>query len=249
MAWWALFAATIAVGLSATPDLLDWSASLAVRSPLLPRLIDRLEGPVPPAERPEALLRAGLLERLQQADRRWLPRTEPLPGGGTRYIYARRPGEPALSIPELQALIASPPSHAAEQRAIVALLGGLGRIGVRLQLAEPRKTGAAAEWDHSRRTLRIAPAALQQGSLDFARMLNHEAIHVAQSCAAGHLRARPHRLGLPAGDDPTIERQISDPIYAGASAWESDLEREAYSQQNRLGQGEALLYRHCSPTA
>ena len=247
MAWWALLGAALALGLAATPDLLDWSASLAVRSPLLPRLIDQLEGPVPPAERPEALLRAGLLARLSASDRQWLPRSEPLPGGGTRYTYARRPGEPELSISQLRALIAAPPRYDAERQSIVSLLSALERSGVRLQVAEPRKTGAAAEWDHSRRTLRIAPAALNQRSPDFVRMLNHEAIHVAQSCAAGHLRARPHRLGPATASDPAIERQIRDPIYAGASAWEHDLEREAYAQQDLLGRGEALLRQHCRP--
>lgn len=247
MVWWALLGASIALALAATPDLLDWSASLAVRSSVLPRLMDQLEGPVPSSERPVALLQAGLLDRLSDSDRQWLPRREPLPGGGTRFLYARRPGEPELTLGQIQALILDPPSYQREHQAIVSLLTTLQRVGVRLQVAETRKRGAAAEWDHSRRTLRIAPPALDQRSVDFARMLNHEAIHVAQSCAAGHLRARPRRLGPAAASDPSIEQQIRDPIYAGASAWEHDLEREAYAQQDQLGRGEALLRRHCRP--
>jgi hypothetical protein len=217
--------------------------------------------PLDPALRPLALLDDGLLERLEQADLDWIPRAEPLPEGGTRYVYRRRPGEPELSLPQIRALIARPPSRAAERQAIVRLLTTLERTGAGVGLIEPIKTGAAAEWDPQARTIRVRPDVPDQGSLEFARVLNHEAIHVAQSCAAGAVGATPRPLGLitaadpPAGgsgsagtgggSDPVAIRQLQDAVYADLSPVERRMEKEAYALQNRLDLGVKLLRIHC----
>lgn len=220
--------------------------------------------PPDPALRPSALLQEGLMPRLVQADRAWIPRAEPLPEGGTRYIYRRRPGDPELTLPEIRALIARPPSHAQERQAIVSLLTILERVGAGVGLLEPIKIGAAAEWDPQARTLRIRPDVPDQGSLELARVLNHEAIHVAQSCAAGGVGANPRPLGLfsdghpragtPAArvadgwkgsSDPAVLRQLQDPVYANLSPVERRMEQEAYALQERLDLGVKLLRIHC----
>ncbi len=46
----------------------------------------------------EALLYA----RLDEGDRRWLPRAQRLPDGRTRYIYRRRRGEPPSPLPRFR---------------------------------------------------------------------------------------------------------------------------------------------------
>jgi hypothetical protein len=255
----------VALALAALPDLLDGMASQAVGTATLPRLLERFE-PLPrPEQQPQALIAAGLLEQLAESDRAWVPSAEPLPDGGIRYLYKRRPGEPELTIPEIRALMAHPPRHEEERQAIVALLDILQQAGVALQLSEPFKSGAAAEWDHQVRTLRIRPDVVERGTLDFARVLNHEAIHVAQSCAGGGLRSRPVSLGIastqsaPRGIPPTggappggvppvpapLASPLADPLYAGASEREQAMEREAYAHQNRLGIGRALVAIHC----
>ncbi len=217
-----------------------------------------------PALRPLALLDAGLMPRLQQADRAWIPRAEPLPEGGTRYVYRRRPGDPELTLSQIRALIAHPPSHGAERRAIVALLTTLERVGAGVGLIEPIKAGAAAEWDPQARTLRIRPDVPDQGSLEFARVLNHEAIHVAQSCASGGVGASPRPLGIHPGGtsspgrqgsrgpgvtqaevDQASMQQLRDPVYADLSPAERRMEEEAYALQNRLDLGVKLLGIHC----
>ena len=88
-------------------------------------------------------------------------------------------------------------------------------------------------------------------------MLNHEAIHVAQSCAAGGVGANPQPLGLAlassdavaAGRDSTarqiVAHPLDDPVYADLSPRERRMEQEAYSLQNRVGIGTALLRIHC----
>ncbi len=189
---------------------------------------------------------ATLLQQLAIADRQWLPRAEILPNGVTRYHYRRRAGEPKLSVAELRALIANPPSFRAERLAIGELMTVLAAAGVRLELTKPRKPGAAGEWDPSSRTLRIQPRVVGKGSLEFARVLNHEAIHVAQSCRNRGLRSSPRPLGLPAQVPGHLAAVLEEPIYRMASEHVRKLEREAYANQERLGLGARLVRQHCS---
>lgn len=186
-----------------------------------------------------------LLHSLAVADQQWRPRTQALPGGGTRYVYRKRAGEPDLSLAEIKALIANPPRFEREREQIRALWRQLGSLGVRLSLEQPRKPGAAGEWDPRLRTLRIKPAVVGKGSAEFARVLNHEAIHVAQSCSGGSIGAAPRPLGLPEQLPPSLQTVLQEPTYAKSTARERQLEREAYANQHQLDLGLTLLKMHC----
>jgi len=186
-----------------------------------------------------------LLQQLAIADRQWRPRAEPLPGGGTRYVYRRRPGDPELTLGQIKALMRDPPTFADERQRIVDLRRALVALGVRLELRQPHKPGAAAEWDPAARTLRIKPALVAKGSAEFAKVLNHEAIHVAQSCQGGGIGALPRPLGLPQQLPAHLQSVLQHSPYTRASATERALEREAYAHQDRLNLGLALLNLHC----
>lgn len=192
-----------------------------------------------------ALSVAALLTRLAEADRQWIPTREILPHGGVRYHYKRRAGDPELGIGQIRELIANPPTFGREQAAIRALLSRLLHVGVVVQLTEPRKQGAAAEWDPAQRTIRIRPRVVGKGSREFAKVLNHEAIHVAQSCFGGRLQGSPRPLGLNDALPPTLASVLNEPLYQEASALERRLEREAYAHQDRLELGVRLVERHC----
>jgi hypothetical protein len=249
-----LLPAGIAIGLSvaattllltAAPDLLKVVATLAVRYPLVPGWMQRFDPPPDPRRAPLLLLRNGLVRQLAEGDARWTPRVEYLSDGGTRYFYHRRPGEPPLSLEQIRALIDLPPSFDQEREAVVELLRTLQDAGVQLDLTKPYKPAAAAEWDGSSRTLRVDPSVVKHGTLDFARVLNHEAIHVAQSCYGGGLRATPKLLGIDNQLRPELAEQLEQPTYKEATATERSLEAEAYANQNRLGLGAELVGRHC----
>ena len=187
-----------------------------------------------------------LLQGLADADRAWIPRAERLPDGRTRYVYKRRAGDPELTIPQIRALIASPPSFQRERLAITGLLAELRRVGVRIELSQPRKRGAAGEWEPRQRTIRILPRVVGKGSREFAKVLNHEAIHVAQSCGVlGRLRTSPRPLGLGEQMPESLASVLEEPLYRHASATEQRLEREAYANQERLELGAALVRQHC----
>jgi hypothetical protein len=194
----------------------------------------------PPLDRADRLL-----EQLAIADRQWWPRAEPLPGGGTRYVYRRRPGDPALTLEQIKQLMRHPPTFALERQRIADLRRSLLALGVRLELGAPHKPGAAGEWDPAARTLRIKPAVVAKGSAEFARVLNHEAIHVAQSCQGGGIGAQPQPLGLPQQLPAQLQSVLQAPTYARASATERQLEREAYAHQDQLDLGLSLLSLHC----
>jgi len=186
-----------------------------------------------------------VLQQLAIADQQWRPQAQPLPGGGTRYVYRKRPGDPDLSIDQIKALMHNPPTFAAERRVIRHLWRRLSELGIALELTQPRKPGAAGEWDPSRRTLRIKPTVVYKGSSEFSRVLNHEAIHVAQSCAAGGIGASPRLLGLPQHLPSHLQTVLQDRTYASAGERERQLEREAYASQAQLELGLSLLNLHC----
>jgi hypothetical protein len=209
------------------------------------RLQQRFDPPPEPRQQPLALLQGDLLERLSEGDRRWDPSVEYLPDGGSRYLYRRRPGEPVPTLAQLRNRMEFPPTYSAERQALIRLLRTLQGAGVQLELTQPHKPGAAAEWDASHRTLRIAPSVPDKGTVDFARVLNHEAIHVAQSCRGGGLRSAPRPLGIDQRLSPMEAAELDSPTYAEAGPQERSLEAEAYANQDQLGIGEALVRRHC----
>ncbi len=214
----------------------EWPEALALPlASVLPPRAAGLEGMDPQS----------LMNGLAEADAAWTPRAEFLSDGRIRYHYRRRSGDPPLSLAEVRALMANPPRFRRERRAIAELLTVLGLAGVRIQLEQPRRGGAAGEWDPRQRALRIKPAAIESGSAEFAKVLNHEAVHVAQSCSNGHVRAMPRPLGLSAQLPPTLAGVFDEPVYRSAGALELQLEREAYANQHRLELGPALVRQHC----
>lgn len=243
-------------------------ASAPVRSGCLPRLAafvllllgglglsliaDRTETPVQALAGPNDFVlkpagEPGLFAQLRAGDQAWIPRAEPIPGGGTRYIYQKHPDQPPLSLEQIKALMRHPPSFEEERQAVRVLLGELRQAGVTLLLGPPRKQGAAGEWDPARAVLRIRPDIPSKGSREFARVLNHEAIHVAQSCRHGALSAQPKPLGLSRALSPAAARHLNEPLYRQSSSLERALEQEAYANQEFLQLGAQLIRAHCRP--
>jgi hypothetical protein len=186
-----------------------------------------------------------LFARLEEADQQWHPQEELLPDGSTRFLYKRRVGEPDLSIAELRSLINDPPTFHTERQAILSLLDTLRQVGVRVMLTPTIKKGAAAEWEHLEGVMRIQPDVTRKGSLDFLRVLNHEAIHVAQSCRGGSLLSKPQPLGVPVSKDTTISSTLRNPVYVDVSPDEKRLELEAYSLQNDINKANTLVRQEC----
>jgi len=138
-----------------------------------------------------------------------------------------------------------PPRFEQERAAIGGLLTALRSRGVLVVLGPPRKAGAAGEWEPRAGLLRIRADVPGQGSRQFAKVLNHEAIHVAQSCRNRGLRSSPRLLGLPSQVPPHLSAVLKEPLYRTAPEDIRQLEREAYANQDRLGLGAELVRQHC----
>ena len=186
-----------------------------------------------------------VLEQLALADRQWVPKAERLANGSTRFSYKRHAGEPSLSIEQIRDLMANPPTFLMERQSISRIWQILERAGVGIRLTQPRKDGAAGEWDAKARTLRIEPGLLDKGSEEFARVLNHEAIHVAQSCKRGSITAYSELIGLPNNLPPALEFVLQKPQYRNTSLQAKSLEREAFANQADLDLGPSLLQTYC----
>jgi hypothetical protein len=187
----------------------------------------------------------GLFAQLGAGDQAWVPRAEPIPGGGTRYVYQKRPDDQPLTLEQIKALMRDPPRFEVERTAIRQLLMQMRQSGVTVLLGSPRKQGAAGEWDPARGVLRIRPDIPLKGSREFARVLNHEAIHVAQSCRNGSLSAYPKLLGLSRQVQGAARRHLQEPLYRNSSALERALEEEAYANQDNLQLGVRLITAQC----
>ena len=232
-----------ALAASALPLLLRQRSPLPQAAAIVSRLWGR------PYQGPAGLVglqESALLEQLAKADQKWLPSAELLANGAIRYTYRRRAGEPALSIGQLRALIASPPGYRAERQAIVNLLAALKSVGIRVVVTAPHRPAAVGEWDPLLRTIYIQPQVVARGSVGFAQVLNHEAIHGAQSCRAGPwpLAAKP--LGLATTMPASLAAVLQEPLYRQALALERQLEREAYANQALPHLGPELLRRYCA---
>jgi hypothetical protein len=186
-----------------------------------------------------------VLDQLASADLQWIPKAELLPNGSTRYSYKRRGGEPTLSIDEIRGLMQHPPTFSSERQSISRLWQVLEAKGVKIRITKPRKLGAAGEWDPNLKTIRIKPEVLDKGSKEFAWVLNHEAIHVAQSCKSGSITANPNVLGLAKKLTPEVELVLQKPPYLNASFQSKSLEREAFASQRNLSLGPSLVDAYC----
>lgn len=232
--WLALFA----LGAAAVPLGLPWLQRQDLPLPLAALL--------PPAPAGlEGFDKGMLFHALAEADATWTPRAELQADGRITYHYKRRSGDPPLTLAQIRRLMADPPRFEAERQAILQVMQVLRLAGVRIHLGQPRKAGAAAEWDPRNRTIRVRPDVLESGSAEFAKVINHEAIHVAQSCHNGHVRAMPRPLGLADGLTPQLESVLKETLYQAAGPLERQLEREAYANQQQLDLGALMVRTHC----
>jgi hypothetical protein len=186
-----------------------------------------------------------VLAALHQNDQQWLPRLEHMPNGKARYTYKRRSGEPAKTLDQLKAMANNPPSYIQEQRAIEQLLYELNRSGATVVIAQPKKEGAAGEWNPRRGEMRITQNVVGKGTVEFAKVLNHEAIHTAQSCAGGSIRSQPKPLGISREISRQAMKQLNKSVYAEIRTQQRILEEEAYANQDTLDIGRELLLEHC----
>ena len=120
----------------------------------------------------------------------------------------------------------------------------LESLGIQVVVGDPSIHGASAEWDASRRTMTISSQTMRQGSGAVLQAINHEAVHIAQSCKAGGIGTGGVALGI--GTSGDAAQALQHEVYEGVSEEEKQLELEAYTLTNREGAGIAAAIQHCN---
>lgn len=127
---------------------------------------------------------------------------------------------------------------------IAGQISTLESLGIEVVVGAPSIDGASAEWDAGSRTMTISADTMQQGSGAVLQAMNHEAVHVAQSCKAGGVGTGGVALGI--GTSGAAAQALQHEVYEGVSSEEQQMELEAYTLTNQAGAGVAAAVQHCS---
>jgi len=188
---------------------------------------------------------AMLLEKLNKADKLLLPNSRVLKNGKATYYYRRNRFKKPLSIDEINYLQKNPPDYAYERDFVLKSLQRVNSLGVSIYLTEPGLESYSALWIPIKKILKVNISSLDLGTVEFAKVLNHEMIHMAQSCNSGSLESAPIPFGLNQKLDKETSFYLSHNIYSSLNEEIMKSEIEAYSHQDNLTTGFALINEFC----
>ena len=187
---------------------------------------------------------AQITSRLKLADKDWKPTLKRSQDGKYTYHFKTHRGEPAPTPSEIRELIESPEIFEQESQATQELVKALGKVGVRIKIKES-DDATQALWQPYYRTIEISPYLLKQGTKLFYETLNHEAIHVAQSCKGGSISSDPVLLGISRIVDPRRHYSINTELFRSYEYEEKQIELEAYANAHVIGFGAVLVGLYC----
>lgn len=166
--------------------------------------------------------------------------------GNKNYRYMIKKGETQKTTEEVEKqAIEFKKKIRASRELIKYLLKTLRGIGVTVAIGDPGKPGAAAVWSPKKQTIRISEAKMKQGSLAVLRVLNHEAVHVAQSCANGGINYKVLPLGVEISAKAIYNNQIQSKIYTKATREIKMAEKEAYSYEYSTKSAIYFIRKYC----
>ena len=122
----------------------------------------------------------------------------------------------------------------------------LNKLGVSVFLADFKDKKGSAYWLPKKQIIKIDRKSINAGSLTFARILNHEMIHIAQSCKRGSINSYPELIGIKNNMNDEKNYLLESKVYKNLSKYETLLEREAYSSQDNLSAGKYLIKKFCN---
>lgn len=185
------------------------------------------------------------IEEIRKGDNKHQAKVEIGEFGQVSYRYYRREGEAAKTAKELDQQVRNRNEFWMSQQELAKLLTILTDLNVLVVVGEPRLKGADGEWDPARQSIRIAPRALNKGSHVVRRILNHEAIHVAQSCYNGGINYRPRPLGIELSPARIYQRHLDSDVYSRIGKRTKLMESEAYSYEYSSKAARHFLAEHC----
>ena len=186
-----------------------------------------------------------VLRLLKKADKINAPRIVTNPDSSKSIIYKKSNFQKELSQKELMYLIKNPRNFNREQNFVKEALNILNHLGVLVFLLDLKDEKGSAYWLPEKQIIKIDIKTLNAGSLTFAKILNHEMIHVAQSCKGGAINSFPRLIGINEKMNEEKSYLLSTEVYKHLSSYQISLEKEAYSYQDNLSAGKYLINEFC----
>ena len=186
-----------------------------------------------------------ILRLLKKADKRNAPKILTNSDNSKSIVYKKSNFQKELSQEELTFLIKNPRKYNQEQNFIKEALKFLNQLGISVFLLDLNDEKGSAFWSPKKQIIKIDRITLNAGSLTFAKILNHEMIHVAQSCKGGSINSYPRLIGLNEKMNKEKFNLLSSKVYKNLSKYEISLEKEAYSYQEKLSTGKYLIKKFC----
>ena len=186
-----------------------------------------------------------ILRLLKKADKRNSPKIITNPDSSKSIIYKKSNFQKELSQKELIYLIKNPRNFYQEQKFVEEALKFLNQLGISVFLLELNDKKGSAYWLPEKKIIKIDRKTLNAGTLTFAKILNHEMIHVAQSCKGGSIKSFPKLIGLNEKLNEEKNYLLSSNVYRNLPKSQISIEKEAYSYQDNLAAGKYLINKFC----
>ena len=185
-----------------------------------------------------------LFNLLDRADYENRPRKYIRNDGSIYYKYNSNRFNSKLSVDEIKKIISKQPDFSYQRNYINLILRYTRSMNIDIVLNNNNSKGSAL-WVPSENIVKIETNVIDYGTKVFAEILNHEVIHIAQSCNSIHSINQPRLLNL----DKKITKEnmfyLNNEIYKDLSPYARKLELEAYSNQSNLKLGVALIKKYC----
>ena len=182
---------------------------------------------------------------LKKADKRNAPKMITNPDSSKSIIYKKSNFQKKLSQKELIYLIKNPRNFYQEQNFVEEALKFLNQLGISVFFSELNDKKGSAYWLPEKQIIKIDSKTLNAGTLTFAKILNHEMIHIAQSCKGGSINSFPKLIGLNEKLNQEKNYLLSSEVYKNLPKSQISLEKEAYSYQDNLSAGKYLINKIC----
>ena len=177
-----------------------------------------------------------IIQTLKRFDKKNSPQ-KVVVDGKIKYRYRKLPNEPLKTIEELERLIKNPQQTRKYEVFIKKSLLFLLSNEIKISLKDLEEREPSGQWIHKDKTVIINKNILKEGTINFAHLLSHEIIHIAQSCKGGGFDSYPVLLGLEL-DKPKsyYYKFLENDIYRDLKEKDIMLEVEAYANQKKISQ-------------
>ena len=186
-----------------------------------------------------------LLINLLEADKKLTPKIIYNLDGSSFYTYKKKPGEGEVTLEDIKKrILLGSNFYEIDRENIRTLLERINELKINNRL-DNIDNGALGLWIPSKDLIIIDYRVVDMGSPIFLDVLQHEVIHVAQSCFSSSRKSFPKRIGLPLEFSKDINLNLSHKVYSINSEEVMYIEREAFTYSKIDGAAMKLLNKFC----